>query len=530
MKNIFKSIQPFLLIFLVLSTPFTEFINVNYWELTAANFWQLFVYFLSILIFYFLIYILVRFLIPNKFIKNIIFLYTCIFFWSLFKFEKLQIILGGSSNKLSAELSLVFILALLVLSFIFFFREKKTYKIGIKFIFFFFVAQNIILYSNIVFKNFDKVNLIENNFSNFNYLTKKEVTQIKKKKNQNIYFVILDEMTSLGEFKKMYNYDLDDFMVFYNLNDYNYIKNTNSSFDVSPTTIASILNLKPIALPGINIFKSGLTNRLYPNLLSKQNFDIKLYPNLISSLKKIDYEFKWIGNTLANCQIYNVELCIDFKNKKNEKDLISTYLDVYVLYSFLKSTPLDEIYRIMNKLKKNKTIGSNNYYLENDAIDKFINYGKIYSSHFYFIHQMLPHSPYIYDENCNYKNDDMSGNIQDQLRGYKLNYICALKKIEKLINYLSKKDPNSIVIIQGDHGFKNNIPTKEPLNLKQFKIFNLIKVPDYCKSFLNDKIDNINAARLALSCATESDIKLLEPQIYYSLKTNKKFGEVKVLD
>jgi len=143
---------------------------------------------------------------------------------------------------------------------------------------------------------------------------------------------------------------------------------------------------------------------------------------------------------------------------------------------------------------------------------------------------MLPHSPYIYDENCNYKNDDMSGNIQDQLRGYKLNYICALKKIEKLINYLSKKDPNSIVIIQGDHGFKNNIPTKEPLNLKQFKIFNLIKVPDYCKSFLNNKIDNINAARLALSCATESDIKLLEPQIYYSLKTNKKFGEVKVLD
>ena len=101
---------------------------------------------------------------------------------------------------------------------------------------------------------------------------------------------------------------------------------------------------------------------------------------------------------------------------------------------------------------------------------------------------------------------------------------------EKLINYLSKKDPNSIVIIQGDHGFKNNIPTKEPLNLKQFKIFNLIKVPDYCKSFLNNKIDNINAARLALSCATESDIKLLEPQIYYSLKTNKKFGEVKVLD
>ena len=52
----------------------------------------------------------------------------------------------------------------------------------------------------------------------------------------------------------------------------------------------------------------------------------------------------------------------------------------------------------------------------------------------------------------------------------------------------------------------------------------------HCKNFLDENIDNINAARLALSCATGSEIKLLEPKIYYSLKTNKKFGEVKVLD
>ena len=65
-------------------------------------------------------------------------------------------------------------------------------------------------------------------------------------------------MTSLEEFKKMYNYDSSDFMTFLNSNDYKYIKNSNSSFDVSPTTIASILNLKPIAIPGTHFFQKPI--------------------------------------------------------------------------------------------------------------------------------------------------------------------------------------------------------------------------------------------------------------------------------
>ena len=138
------------------------------------------------------------------------------FFWSLFKFEKLQIILGGSSNKLSAELSLILIFVILVLSLFLSLKENKIYRIGIKFIFFFFIAQNIILYFSIIFKNFDKVNIVENSFNNLNYLSEKEIIEAKKRKNQNIYFVILDEMTSLEEFKKMYDYDSDDFMTFLN--------------------------------------------------------------------------------------------------------------------------------------------------------------------------------------------------------------------------------------------------------------------------------------------------------------------------
>ena len=195
----------------------------------------------------------------------------------------------------------------------------------------------------------------------------------------------------------------------------------------------------------------------------------------------------------------------------------------------MQSTPFDEIYRILNSFDDDFSRKSNNYFIDNDAINKFIKHNKINSLSFYLIHHLAPHSPYIYDENCKYKNDDIFGNISDQKKGYKLNYICTIKKIKKLIKYLSIKDPNAVVIIQGDHGFKNNVPTKEPLDKTKFKIFNLIKVPDNCKKYLSNKIDNINASRLALSCATDSKVTLLDPQIYYSIKENKKYGEVKVL-
>lgn len=530
MKKLLSPTKLYFLYYLVLSTPFFEFINTNYWELTRPNFLQLLLYFTIILIFFSILFLLIKISLSNKFTIDLLFLFFCIFFWSLFKFEKLQLFFGKFTNKYSAELSVLLIISIVSYVFFNFFTKDKIYKNGIKFIFYFFLVQNLILYSNIIFKNFEQVDETKKNIHNFDYFLKDEIVNINKNNNKkNIYFIILDEMTSLKEYGQMFSLEYNESIPFFKKYGYEYIENTNSSFDVSPTTIASILNLNPIASKGTNIFKSGLTNRLYPNLLSEDNFNIKLYPNLISSLKKINYNFKWIGNTLADCKVYNNELCIDFNIPKSDQDLIEKYLDIYVLYSLLQNTPIDELYNIIVGMGKNKTGNSKNYFYDNDAINKFIKFDKVDSSFFYFIHQMLPHSPYIYDMNCNLKNDDMFGNINDQLNGYKLNYICALKKIKELIKYLSLKDPDAIVIFQGDHGFKNNTPTKEPLSSEQFKIFNLIKVPNYCKKYLNNKIDNINASRLALSCATNTEVKLLEPKMYYSIKKNKKFGEVKTI-
>ena len=78
------------------------------------------------------------------------------------------------------------------------------------------------------------------------------------------------------------------------------------------------------------------------------------------------------------------------------------------------------------------------------------------------------------------------------------------------INFINIHDPNAVVIIQADHGHYFSEKNSDDI----YKIFNLIKVPNYCRNFLSNEIDNINGVRLSLSCATNSKIKLIKRKIY----------------
>ena len=78
-------------------------------------------------------------------------------------------------------------------------------------------------------------------------------------------------------------------------------------------------------------------------------------------------------------------------------------------------------------------------------------------------------------------------------------------------------DKNSVVIIQSDHGIKHD--TFPEINTKPlfstYDIFTLIKVNQECKKFVSHKINQPNAIRLALSCATGQKVKLLEKKMYF---------------
>lgn len=380
---------------------------------------------------------------------------------------------------------------------------------------------------------FDKELINKNTLTPTSLFSNKEIEKIRTNKdNKNIYFIIMDGMASLEQYEfllreanffsdKTQKYIKDNRQFFLKKN-FTYIEDSYSTFNDTHHTLGSIMNLKPLELNKLNKKSLKYQNLLYPAVLTKNKFEINNFPNLIEDLYKIDYDFKWLGYKL-NCKFVNPNLCYDYENKKSYKN--KSIINFYILKSFLINTPTLELYGFFrNKLKiditlpdreKIKLNEKNDLNSRNEVLSEFIlnvkKYQKNNINYFYFIHNILPSDPFIFDEDCNKKNhvkDD--GDMNIYLKNYSKNYKCALKKIKEFIEFIDLHDPDAIVVFQADHGEKITLNR----NNNKYKIFNLIKVPNLCKKYLTNEIDSVNAVRLSINCATGTKVKLLKRKIY----------------
>lgn len=532
-KNLIFQNQYFLTGFLIICIPFLEYLNVNFNTLDNLMFESFLAYFLFGSIIYIFFILIIKTTINDKLLRDKIIITSTIFFWLLFQFEYIQNFLFKvginemSKDNLSAELSIIIISALSLI-----FLSSKILKFISKFLIIFFIAQHIFVYSGLLTnfyfnhksnsKEISKILETEKNF-----FSNKEIDLINKNKNKNlnIYYLVIDEMTSLNQYKKLGGQlNVEEWIENFEKYGYRYVSNTYSTFNDTNTTFGSIFNLKPIITENFNLSNDLYNDLTYPTSLSKDRFILKQYPKLIKNLKKLNYEFKWIGNSKYNCQIYNRSLCLEYNDILKDKNDFSLkkFLNLYVLKTFLENTPLEEIFRVYYKKKSiNDNAKLSNNIIDDDAIEKFIlnvkKYNKKDQLYFYFLHDQIIKEPYPFDSNCKkieFKN--INNEINFNIQGYLDTYGCAIKKINKLISFLDEYDQNSIVIIQSDHGFR--APYKDYKDLRRYEIFSLIKINKECDDIISDQIDNVNSARLALSCATFTKPKIIEKKTYFTNK------------
>ena len=519
-----KKYKIFFLITLVFSFPLFNFVGNNLYQLSIKNIYQITLYNLTIFFIFFLIIYLFNKFTNKNFLNN--FLSFALVFWISFQYENIKILFNKYSVQFSSEISLL-ILLLFLFIFIFLLKNKKFFFI--RYLIIFFLIQYSFLFFQIYKNYFYKQNNINLTNDIFIEFTEDKINKIKERRTRNIYYVILDEMTSLEQFEvmfgKQYNNNINSI---YELNNFHYI-NDYSSFNLTNLTISSILNLNRIVEIGDDISDYNHNKILFPKSLSKINFKTYQQPKLLKLLDKLAYEFIWIGNNWGNCNSYNESLCLNrnFQIKKINN------VNMNLLNIFLKPTPYEIVMRKINQIF-NENIKANllsNDFKENDAIGKFLNSKKNLNknkNYFFLIHHFSPHNPYIYNSNCGY-DSSIKNNFEEQLEGYKNNYLCTIKKIHQLINFLDDFDPESVIIIQGDHGFKNYDNYTKNDDINKFKIFNLIKTPLDCNDDykLKKNLGNINSIRIALNCALNENIELIEDFPVYSNKINKKFGIVK---
>lgn len=520
--------------YLIFSVPFLEFIKENQKSIERIALKEFYLYFFIASILYIILFVVLSKIISSKKLQ-IIFIYCfSIFFWSLFLFEDLQnflfyLFMEDASNNLSAEISI----GILILFSLLFFNFKFL-KLAFNFLIIFFIAQHLIIYANILKNNIlvEKKNLeIINKYSN--YFSDSEIKLILDNKinNENIYYLVIDNFTSLEQYKNLGGkINTEEFVKFFEDNEYIYVPKTFSSFNSTATTFGSLLNLNPIITDKKDISNDLYFQKTYPNNLSYFYFKTKQYPVLINILNEINYNFIWWGNFKFNCNNYNKFLCID-SNRNIKSDTFNKKINLYILKTFLLNTPLEEILRIVDSkyqvFKKNNLSKDNGNFSIENFISSLKNENKKNKYNFYFVHEIGNTFPIKYDNNCNItasyflkKNEKHIKDKKSYIENYIASYECYLKKIKNFITFVQKNDPNAIVVIQSDHGAR--ILYENIKDLRRYEIFNLIKVNKDCKKYVSSQIDNINSARLALSCATSAKVKLIDKKTYYTNKINEK--------
>lgn len=341
--------------------------------------------------------------------------------------------------------------------------------------------------------------------------------------DNNIYYIILDGMNSI---ERMNDNNISHSKQFENFkkklveNDYIYLENSISSYNTTYLSLASIFyNNYPVNENSVPYLSRDL---FFPNFFIKNHNNI----SLINFLKNNNYNFSWIGNNFRPDTLAPQHSLIKNKNFIVE----NFYQNISLIFLFFENSYIDGILRkIINFKNKNvKNIDNNDAILK---LTNFINSKNFYKSskNYFFVHHIYPHTPFILNKDCTYK-EQAEENFKI---GYFDNYLCTLNKLNDLIDLLSKKDPNSIVVLQADHGWelnkKNSQDTKYFFTKDRIEIFNAIKLPEKYQKFATKKLDNVNTSRLLNSIILNIEPQLLEKKTffgYYEFQNSTNYGKV----
>lgn len=357
--------------------------------------------------------------------------------------------------------------------------------------------HNFIIYFliiNLIFLVFEKVNIDSRSkqalqVTSFNPKFK-EITSINKIENKkNIYFILMDEMPSASYAKLNFDIDYNDFLQKLISKNFNHYDN---SLSFSSSTVNSLSHIFLLSeKENFKIFKAKFDPK--NNLQFKDDLVITDAPAL-NALIQNNYKTFWFANGLLKCKEKFIKFftsCIS-----RDRNYVANFSVALVDFYSKKNLLLNPIIRRVINLNDNIAFTTQTelslfkVFLKNNR--HFINEKKT----FFFVHNLSPHAP-IRKANCEILFNGTNYKINEKL-ALSSSIKCALNQIVETVNLIKIIDPNSIVIIQGDHGMSYNSKNKK----RSRQIFNFIDFGDKKKcqnSYINIR-DNIEAVRSVFLC------------------------------
>jgi len=313
--------------------------------------------------------------------------------------------------------------------------------------------------------------------------------RVELKRKPNIYLIIADEYAGRKELKELFNYNNEGFEDSLKQRGFQIVKFPSSNYNYTPYSMASLFDMNFIK--GVSTSSSDFNNR-------KIVFE-KINNNRVVSL------FKEFGYKFVNQSFF------DFAGIPPDRNASGFHLTgkrIISSQTLLNRLKRDLWYHVIIDLNWNWAKKDYLETLKGDINSRYHETIKIASKKseeplFVYTHFIMPHYPYLYNEN------GVEISFEESMKNDPALYLSYLKYSNKLytklIDEIIKADrTNPIIIFMSDHGYNKYNNSIDP----SYNFNNIINV--YNSSVIPDSITNVNLFRIVLNRNFEMNMPLLK--------------------
>ena len=314
-----------------------------------------------------------------------------------------------------------------------------------------------------------------------------------------IYFILADEYAGNKELKDLFQFDDSVFLDQLKSLNFHTIPASQSNYNYTPFSVASMLNMNYIDLEGKERTKPNLT---YSYELIRDN-------RLLQFLRFHGYNF------------YNYSV-FDFEGQpaRTRETFLPAKTRLITAQTFLSRFDKEIRFNLVSRWKSKKNLKIITYYnkMNNENIYSLtwkLAEQKTKLPKFVYTHLMMPHYPYYFDRDGKEQPFEklLEGN-QTSKEAY-IEYLqYSNKKLMELVEHILRSSASPpIIVIAGDHGFRH---FTEPVDTTYY-FLNLVSVhlPSNNYSGFSDSLTGVNLFRAVLNAQYGQQLPFLKDSTSY---------------
>jgi hypothetical protein len=271
-----------------------------------------------------------------------------------------------------------------------------------------------------------------------------------------------------------------------------------------------------------------------------ENFWIKIPALLaiINGRNPVFQHFQKLGyyvgklNFLEDCP---ADAFVDYCYKK--KDHINRWASIGIFDLELSLMQLTPLYTLL-QLADPDFLKSRVIVEDITDVRRLIEFTRQHNPRFIYAHIFLPHLPYRFNADCSWASKivvDGTSTRKPDFERFLAQVQCANRQVIPLMDEILKSDPDSIILINSDHGSGLTVDWSLPYNqwpesAIRDRLGNLdaMRLPEPCRPMFYDGISPVNYFELVFACIEEREPHFLEDRIYISTfdKSHPHYGQV----